>query len=55
MKNEIQEQMLREIAELGPEDAARVRRERIERDPILGAVFERIFASSPGSKRPPAA
>ena len=36
MKTEIQERLLREIAELGEEEAARVRRERLIHDPILG-------------------
>ena len=36
MKAEIQEQLLREVAELGEEEAQRRRAERLSRDPILG-------------------
>jgi hypothetical protein len=45
MKIEIQERLLREIAELGEEEAARRRRDRLARDPILGAFLERKTAS----------
>jgi hypothetical protein len=46
MKTEIQERLLREIAELGEEEAARLRRERLLHDPVLGAFWERKTASS---------
>jgi hypothetical protein len=36
MKVEIQERLLREVAELGEEEAQRRRAERLSRDPILG-------------------
>jgi hypothetical protein len=56
MKIEIQERLLREIAELGEEEAARRRRDRLARDPILGAFLERRTASSgPHTERTPAA
>jgi hypothetical protein len=47
---------LREIAELGEEEAARRRCDRLAHDPILGAFLERRTASSgPHSERMPAA
>jgi len=46
MKAEIQERLLREIAELGEEEAARRRCDRLVRDPILGAFLKRKTASS---------
>jgi hypothetical protein len=56
MKAEIQERLLREIAELGEEEAARRRRDRLVRDPILGAFLERQTASSgPRTERTPVA
>jgi hypothetical protein len=56
MKTEIQERLLREIAELGEEEAARLRRERLVHDPILGAFLERKTArSGPHAERTPAA
>ena len=56
MKAEIQERLLREIAELGEEEAARRRCDRLVRDPILGAFLERKTVSSgPHSERTPAA
>ena len=46
----------REIAELGEEEAARRRRDRLVRDPVLGAFLERKTASSgPHTERTPAA
>jgi hypothetical protein len=39
MKAEIQERLLREIAELGEEEAGKRRKERLLRDPILGAFL----------------
>jgi hypothetical protein len=56
MKTEIQERLLQEIAELGEEEAARRRRDRLARDPILGAILERKTAGSvPHTERTPAA
>jgi len=56
MKTEIQERLLREIAELGEEEAARLRHERLVHDPILGAFLERKATSSgPHAERTPAA
>ena len=56
MKTEIQERLLREIAELGEEEAARRRSDRLVHDPILGAFLERKAASSgPHTERTPAA
>ena len=56
MKAEIQERLLREIAELGEEEAARRRRDRLVHDPILGAFLKRKTASSgPHTERTPAA
>jgi hypothetical protein len=46
MKTEIQERLLREIAELGEEKAARLRHERLVHDPILGPFLDRKTASS---------
>ena len=56
MKTEIQERLLREVAELGKEEAARLRPERVVHDPILGAFLNRTDRS-PGSdtERTPAA
>ena len=39
MKAEIQARLLREVAELGEEEAHRRRAERLSRDPILGSVL----------------
>jgi hypothetical protein len=36
MKTEIQEQLLREVSELGEDEAQRRRAERLARDPFLG-------------------
>ena len=56
MKTEIQERLLREIAELGEEEAARLRHERLVHDPILGAFLDRNTATSgPHEQRTPAA
>ena len=56
MKAEIQERLLREIAELGEEEAARRRCDRLARDPVLGAFLERKAANSgPHTERTPAA
>ena len=56
MKAEIQEPLLREVAELGEEEAARRRRDRLARDPILSAFLKRKTASSgTHTERTPAA
>ena len=56
MKTEIQERLWREIVELGEEEAARLRHERLLQDPILGAFLARNTASSgPHTERTPAA
>ena len=56
MKAEIQERLLREIAELGEEEAARRRRDRLAHDPILRSFLARKTASSdPHTERTPAA
>jgi hypothetical protein len=39
MKAEIQERLLREVAEVGEEQAQRLRAERLSRDPILSAFL----------------
>jgi hypothetical protein len=39
MKAEIQERLLREVAEVGEEEARRRRAERLSRDPILGSFL----------------
>jgi hypothetical protein len=46
MKTEIQERLLHEIAELGEERAAQLRRERLVHDPILSAFLDRQAAGS---------
>jgi len=45
MKAEIQEQLLREVAELGEEEAQRRRADRLSRDPILGSFLRTILAN----------
>ena len=49
MKAEIQERLLREVAELGEEEAQRRRAERLSRDPILGSFLRTKMANSKGS------
>jgi hypothetical protein len=49
MKAEIQERLLREVAELGEEEAQRRRAERLSRDPILGSFLRTRMANSKGS------
>jgi hypothetical protein len=39
MKSEIQERLQREVAELGEEEAAKRRSDRLQRDPILGGFL----------------
>jgi hypothetical protein len=46
MKIEIQERLLREITDLGEEEAAQLRHERLVHDPILGGFFGGKTASS---------
>jgi hypothetical protein len=56
MKAEIQERLLREVAELGEEEARRRRAERLSRDPILGGFFRRKqTGGTETAKHPPAA
>lgn len=55
MKADIQERLLREIAELGEDDAKKRRAERLARDPILGAFLRAKNVSSGSSERTPAA
>ena len=56
MKTEIQERLLREMADLGEEEAARLRHERLVHDPILSAFIGGKTASSdPHTERTPAA
>jgi len=45
MKTEIQGRLLREIAELGEEEAQRRRAERLSRDPILGGFLRKKEAT----------
>ena len=44
MKAEIQERLLREVAELGEDEAQRRRAERLSRDPILGSFLRTKIA-----------
>jgi hypothetical protein len=56
MKAEIQERLLREVAELGEEEAHKRRAERLSRDPILSSFLRTKMASGKGSaERTPAA
>jgi hypothetical protein len=52
MKVEIQERLLREVAELGEAEAQRRRTERLSRDPILGGFLRRKMANGKGSTEP---
>jgi hypothetical protein len=45
MKAEIQERLLREVAELGEEEAHQRRAERLSRDPILGRFLRTRMAN----------
>jgi hypothetical protein len=49
MKAEIQERLLREVAELGEEEAQRRRAERLVHDPILSRFLRTKLADFPGS------
>ena len=56
MKAEIQARLLREVAELGEEEARRRREERLSRDPILGSLLRgksRAGASGSRENEPP--
>ena len=44
MKTESQAQLLREVAELGEDEAQRRRAERLSRDPILGGFLRTKMA-----------
>jgi hypothetical protein len=55
MKTEIQEQLLREVSELGEDEAQRRRAERLARDPILGAFLRKMMAAQGSSQQTPAA
>jgi len=56
MKTEIQERLLREVAELGDEEAEKRRTERLSRDPILGAFLrsKRADEARPTEHKPAA-
>ena len=45
MKTEIQERLLREVAEFGEEEAQRRRTERLSRDPVLGSFLRTKMAN----------
>ncbi len=49
MKAEIQERLMREVAELGEEEARKQRDERLARDPILGGFLRAKKAMSPAN------
>jgi len=49
MKAEIQERLLREVAELGEEESQRRRAERLSRDPILGSFLRTKIANGKAS------
>jgi hypothetical protein len=49
MKAGIQERLLREVTELGEEEAQRRRAERLSRDPILGSFLRTKMANGKGS------
>ena len=56
MKTEIQDRLLREVAEFGEQEAIRRRRERLRADPILGGFLVRKTAGEPSeSEHTPAA
>jgi hypothetical protein len=56
MKSEIQDRLLREIAEFGEEEAQRRRAERLRNDPILGAFLRAKLARGDAfAERTPAA
>jgi hypothetical protein len=49
MKAGIQERLLRELADLGEEEARRRRAERLSRDPILGGFLRKKKAMQRGT------
>ena len=49
MKTEIQERLLREVDELGEEEARKRRTDRLSRDPILGGFLRRKKAKKDGA------
>lgn len=55
MKVEIQQKLLDEIAELGEEEAARRRKERLSHDPILGPFLRRKIETGNMQDHTPAA
>jgi hypothetical protein len=55
MKAEIQERLLREVAEFGEEEAQRRRTARLSRDPILGSFLRTKMANGKGSEQTPTA
>ena len=55
MKEEIQEYLLREVAELGEEEARKRRAERLSRDPILGDFLRKNGLLQKMTEPPPAA
>ena len=55
MKTEMQERLLREVAEFGEDEAQRRRAERLARDPILGAFLRKMMAGKGSSEQTPAA
>jgi hypothetical protein len=56
MKAEIQKRLLREVAELGDEEAQRRWAERLSRDPILGSFLRAKMGSGKGpAEQTPAA
>jgi hypothetical protein len=56
MKAEIQERLLREVAELGEEEARKQRAVRLSRDPILGGFLRKKRAAQKrGTEHTPAA
>jgi hypothetical protein len=52
MKTEIQQRLLREIAEFGEQEAQRRRAQRLSRDPILGSFLRTKMAEGDGSAEP---
>ncbi len=51
MKAKIQEELLREEQELGPEEAKRRQWQRALNDPILGPLLAKLTAQDRGRKR----
>ena len=55
MKAKIQARLLKEVAELGEEEARRRRAERISRDPILGSFLRTKLSGKVPAGHAPAA